>query len=402
MRLRKLKRTTKQYITVALICITVIGSAAIITSIIMIGQIRQEYECMIKEARQEMNENKKTVFITLSDIRAGDILTEDKVEQKTVYSTQPVESYISGNELGKTAVIDIPKGTHVVKTMLARNSVSSVLREVEYDVIHISPNIMVNDYVDVRIIYPNGENFIVLTKKSLKGLQPDTPVCYMWVDEEEILRMSAAIVDAGSYEGSRLYLTKYIEPNIQDESLVTYVPNISVLSLIENDPNIVERCSQLLNKEVRKAMENRLAKSSNMDVNSISWEIDDTNIPVIPSIQSKRSGDDCGNININQANAIESEIEKDGNDKNDENDEDKGLDTGKNNNEDKDNKPDKNNIESEVIFPELGTTDTNYNNDYILLRRDKNGIVGFVGVEAFDIILYIGKPSLYLIIGTDC
>ncbi|HHT88933.1 MAG TPA: hypothetical protein GX002_07985 [Clostridiales bacterium] len=365
MRLRKLKRTTKQYITVALICITVIGSAAIITSIIMIGQIRQEYECMIKEARQEMNENKKTVFITLSDIRAGDILTEDKVEQKTVYSTQPVESYISGNELGKTAVIDIPKGTHVVKTMLARNSVSSVLREVEYDVIHISPNIMVNDYVDVRIIYPNGENFIVLTKKSLKGLQPDTPVCYMWVDEEEILRMSAAIVDAGSYEGSRLYLTKYIEPNIQDESLVTYVPNISVLSLIENDPNIVERCSQLLNKEVRKAMENRLAKSSNMDVNSISWEIDDTNIPVIPSIQSKRSGDDCGNININQANAIESEIEKDGNDKNDENDEDKGLDTGKNNNEDKDNKTDKNNIESEVIFPELGTTDTNYNNDYI-------------------------------------
>lgn len=280
--IKKLKRTTKQYIMVALICIFVIGSAAISTSIITISHIRDEYNYMIKETNQEINDNTKTVYITLEDIKAGDYLTLDKVEEKKVFSSQPVDSYISKEELGRATMIDIPKGTHIIKGMLAKNLVSSDMREIEYEVIHISPNIVSNDYVDVRIVYPNGENYIVMSKKSLKGLQDDTPICYMWVDEEEILRMSAAIVDAALYLGSRIYVTKYIEPNIQDASTITYVPNISVLSLIENDPNIVNRCSQLLNKEVRRAMENRLANSIGMDVSTIRWEIDNEEIGYMP------------------------------------------------------------------------------------------------------------------------
>lgn len=280
---RKLKRTTKQYIIVALICILVIGSAAITTSIISIGQVREEYEYMLSEAWNEMNDNKKSVFIALSDIRTGEILTKDKVEEKLVYSSQPTESYISKDELGKAVMIDIPQGTHIVKGMLTENLVSSVLREIEYDVIHISPNIVANDYVDIRIFFPNGENYIVMSKKSLKGFQPGTPLCYLWVDEEELLRMSAAIVDAALYQGSKLFVTKYIEPNIQDASIITYVPNISVLSLIEHDPNIVKECSQLLNKEVRMAMENRLAGSLGIDVSAIRWDLDDINIRYMPT-----------------------------------------------------------------------------------------------------------------------
>lgn len=346
MRLKsKLKRTTKQYIIVALICIGVIGSAAISTSIITIGQVRDEYEFMLHEARREMESNKKTVYIALSDIRAGEILSTDKVEQKTVYSTQPVESYITKDELGKSVMIDIPQNTHIIKTMLAKNSVSSVLREVEYDVIYISSNIMVNDYVDVRIAYPNGENYIVMSKKPLKGLEPGTPVCYIWVDEEEILRMSAAIVDAGLYQGSRLFITKYIEPNIQEASLVTYTPNIAVLSLIENDPNIVDRYSQVLSKEVRKAMENRLAKNYCMDVSAISWEIDSIESGYLPVISDEQSIEDASNIEVNQGDLS-----------------DKDSDEIDYKEEAVDNDNNKADIKSEKFFPELGITDI-YDNE---------------------------------------
>ncbi len=284
---RKLKRTTRQYIIVALICIIVIGTAAISTSVIMIGQIRGEYEYMLDEARQEMTENKKTVYIALSDVHTGEILSKDMVEKRTVYSAQPDESYISENELGKPAMMDIPEGTHIIKGMLAQQPVASPLREVEYDVIHIGANTVANDYVDIRIFYPNGESYIVLSKKSLKGFQPGTPLCYLWVDEEELLRMSAAIVDAGLYKGSGLFMTKYIEPNIQEASVVTYTPNVSVLSLIEHDPNIINRCSQILNKEVRKALENRLAGSFGIDVSAINWELMDKEIGYIPEMASE-------------------------------------------------------------------------------------------------------------------
>lgn len=285
---RKLKRTTKQYIIVAFICIVVIGVAALVTSIITIGQIRDEYEYLLDEAKQEMNNNKRTVYISKSDIRVGEALTTDKVELKTVYSAQPSESYITKDELGKAAMIEIPKGTHIIKGMLAKNLVKSELREIEYDVIHISPNTEVNDYVDIRIVYPNGENYIVMSKKPLKGIWPDTALCFIWVEEEEILRMSAAIVDAALYRGSKLFMTKYIEPNIQDASIITYTPNISVLSLIEEDPNIVERCSQLLNKEVRKAMENRLAESLDLDASEINWELNNNTTKHIYSVSSNQ------------------------------------------------------------------------------------------------------------------
>lgn len=277
---RKLRRSTKQYFIVALICIVVIGSTALGTSIIIIGQIRAEYEFMLDEARCEINNNKKRVLLARSNINTGEILSMDMVEEGLVYTSQPVDSFITKEELGKPVMIDINEGTHILKSMLADNLVSSALREIEYDVIHIGSNIQVNDYIDVMILYPNGENFVVLSKKLLKGLQPDTSYCYLWVDEEELLRMSAAIVDAGLYPGSRLYMTRYIEANIQDPSIITYTPSISVLSLIENDPNIINRCSQVLNKEVRKALENRLARSMDIDVKEIQWDINGETIYV--------------------------------------------------------------------------------------------------------------------------
>ncbi len=306
--IKRLRRTTRQYITVAFICIAVIGTAAIVTSVTMIGQIRQEYEQMLNETRQELERSKKTVLVALTDIETGEIITEELIEERLVYSSQPAESYISKSDLGKAAIIDIPEGTHIIRSMVAQNEVSSIQREVEYDVIHISSNIKANDFVDVRILYPNGETYVVLTKKQLKGYQPDMPICYLWVDEEELLRMSAAIVDAGLYTGSKLYMTKYIEPNIQEASIITYTPSISVLNLIENDPNIVDRCSQLLNIEVRKALENRLAKSMDMDVKNINWELKDT-IRYMPeagkehlSANAKEDAKDNAKANIKDRN----------------------------------------------------------------------------------------------------
>lgn len=280
--LRRIKRTTRQYIMVAFICITVIGIAAIATSVTVIGQIRQEYEYMLDEADREMNENKKSVWVALSDIKSGEVLSEEKVEERIVYSSQPAESYISRGDFGKAVLIDIPEGTHIIKSMVAKNNVPAILREVEYDVIQVSSNIEVNNFIDVRIFYPNGETFVVLSKKQLKGYQPDTAVCYLWVDEEELLRMSAAIVDAALYTGSKLYMTKYIEPNVQEPSLITYTPGISVLKLIENDPNIVDRCSQILNIEVRKALENRLSASMETEVGNIRWDIDEDTVRYMP------------------------------------------------------------------------------------------------------------------------
>lgn len=271
---KKMKRSTKQYLIVAFICIIVIGSAAIFTSLLIASQIKEEYEAKLKVTNDEMELNQRTVFTAIDDIMAGDIITKDNIMEERVFASQPIELYCRLEEDDAyIALVDIPKDTQITKSMIANNLIPSEMREVQYDVINLSSNVFNNDTIDVRISYPNGESYIVVSKKIVKGIIPEDTNCLFWLDEEEIHRMSAAIVDAGLYPGSVLTTTKYIEPNIQDESVVTYTPSIAILTLLESDPNILERCSQELNKEVRKALENRLATNMELDVSAISWDV---------------------------------------------------------------------------------------------------------------------------------
>lgn len=270
---RRMKRTTKQYIIVAAICIIALGGAAVFTAIMVTGQIRDKYAAELEDAYKEMAANKKSVFVAKEDIAPGDYITETNVILQTDYAPLPQETYISSKDIGKVALINISAGTQLLSTMVSEKAINSELREVEYSAINISSNIADNDTIDIRIMYPNGETYVVLSKKVIRGYAPDTPICHLWLAEEELLRMSAAIVDAGLYSGSKLFVTKYIEPNIQEASIINYTPSLSILALLERDPNVLERASQELNKDVRKALENRLANSLNMDVSSIAWDI---------------------------------------------------------------------------------------------------------------------------------
>ncbi len=284
MKIRKrMKRTTKQYFLVALICVLVIGGAAAFTSFMITNQIRDEYQGLLNEMNDKLEKNQREVFVAVSDILAGASISGDKLRKEIVYTSQAGDIFLSKDDFGKIAIVDIPSGTPPLKNMLTDSTVASELREVEYNVIEVNSNIVSNDTVDIRIFYPNGENFIVLSKKILKCYTTDTASCFFWVNEEELLRMSAAIVDAALYPGSAIFATKYIEPNIQKASEVTYVPGMSVLKLLETDPNIIKQCSQILNMELRKGLENRLAESMAVDVSAIQWDINREIQPVLSS-----------------------------------------------------------------------------------------------------------------------
>lgn len=269
----RMKRTTKQYIIVAVICIIIIGGAALLTILFVTNQIRSEYTARITEVENDKRQNQRLVYVATEEIPAGGIILESNTKMVTVYSSQPQNSFITGKEYGQQALIDIPADTQLMKTMLTQAKVTSELREVEYQVLNINSNIRSNDTVDVRVMFPNGESFIVLSKKVIRGITEGSVLCYLWLDAQEILRMSAAIVDAALYPGSQLITTRYIEPSIQNASEITYTPGLSILALLETDPNILDRSSQELEREVRKALENRLANSMSMDVTQISWDV---------------------------------------------------------------------------------------------------------------------------------
>ncbi len=256
---------------VALICIIVIGGAALLTSIVLTNQIKEEYRKQLEEVNREKEMNRRSIYVAAADIKKGNYITADNVDKMTVYASQPVETYMGEDGIGKAALLDIPAGTQLQNNMLTDTAVASELREVEYEVIIVSSDIMNSDTVDIRIFFPNGEDYIILPKKVINTA--DTESCFLWLTEEEILRMASATVDAFLYNGAKIYTTKYIEPNLQEASQVTYEPSLSTLLLIQDNPNILNTATNELNKQVRKAMENRLAASLATKVEEIEWEL---------------------------------------------------------------------------------------------------------------------------------
>ncbi|WMT42914.1 hypothetical protein RE628_11870 [Paenibacillus sp. D2_2] len=112
------------------------------------------------------------------------------------------------------------------------------------------------DVVDIRIQFPTGQDYILLSKKRVESLSPG--VVTSTLNEEEILLLSSGIVDAYLHKAS-IYALKYVEPYLQREAIMTYPPSDAVLQVIRKDPNIVDMAEHALTATIRAGLEGDLA-----------------------------------------------------------------------------------------------------------------------------------------------
>lgn len=228
--------------------------------------------------KEEIENSKETVYVLKKDISAGTNIakTNDKGEVsitdmlKTVEVTKDAvpKNAINGNNY-KTAItanslakIDLKTGTVLSTDMLveAENKTENGTREQEYNMIVLPTELEKDDFIDIRLQLPSGEDYIVVAKK--KVIKTDEQAMWLNVEEHEILTLSNAIVEAYQIEGSKLYATTYVEPGIQGQASVTYVPKSTILQLIANDPNVIEKAKE----ELTKKYNNAILKSGRTDI----------------------------------------------------------------------------------------------------------------------------------------
>lgn len=267
--MRKIKRSTKQYLIVSLISLVVLIAAFVIAYIAGTKQIRNKYETKLSTLNEEISANKQFVYVAKTEIPRGEQINKNNTSYEEVFSDMQ-GVYITEEDMGKISVVDIQSGSHIMSNMITPEKLDNTLREEEFNQFYLSSNLMDNDYVDIRITYPNGENYIVLSKKAMKNINLQESDCFLWLTEEEIVTIQAAIVDAYKHTGSKIYTTKYIEPTIQDASIVTYTPPEEIIDLINRNPNILNIASTALSKEVRKSIDSRMKVYENSD--GMQWE----------------------------------------------------------------------------------------------------------------------------------
>lgn len=247
----------RNVIAATLIIISAALAAVSIASCIRLKNVVVQSSSSVSALQSVIAGNMRSGYRAITDIDAGAMISDSMVEySSTIVSDVDTSQFITEDDIGKVATVKIAAGTPVLKDMVSAQ-LAADYHERECSFIWLNTNLKDNDFVDVRIMFPNGEDDIVAAKKSVKEVAVEANNMFLWLTEDENDLLSAAIVDANLH-GARIYVTKYLKPEIQEASTVTYTPNSSVLAAIKDNPNIVDQSAANLSASAREAMENRI------------------------------------------------------------------------------------------------------------------------------------------------
>lgn len=206
------------------------------------------------------------------------------------------------------ATTDISANTPIMMSMVEQGMFNKDERSVEVTIAQLMSTQQNGDYVDVRVAFPDGSDYIVLSKKKITSLGLSNSVFTTYCDEADIERLASATLDAYLTAGARVYTTKYIESSLQDRAKETYPVKSATLQFLEQagnpnlNPNrVLSLAEASLNQEARLALEQRLGKITSDDLQkateSINASRDKINSQIDALSQMESGNVDAANMN---------------------------------------------------------------------------------------------------------
>ena len=191
------------------------------------------------------NNNQAQLYITI-DNQEYQVKQDDNTGNFYITRNNNDE-YIELNSVPLVAKVDMNKNTLITTELLSKSDsmVQDDVRKQEYNMVILPTDLTTGDYIDVRLMLPSGQDYIVVSKKEVELPMIDgiDSADTIWINlsEDETLHMSCAIYEAFRINGAKLYATKYTEAGMQAAATPTYPVNESVSALLESDPNLLEK-----------------------------------------------------------------------------------------------------------------------------------------------------------------
>lgn len=237
---------------------------------IKIKELTQRHNEQIDELRFQLYQLDRQALVPRQDIPFGTVLSEEQFEQVNLKLAIDQEMLLDHTDMGKVSLITLPKGIPVTKSSAVSEPLADDLRKAEFNMFLIQTDQVAGEFVDIRIVFPNAENYIVLGKKQIKAMNAADNIIWLWLDETEIHLISSAIIDAYLHPGTKIYATTYIQPETQSAAIPYYPPNPDVLDLMKNDPNILKKASDTLARQARAQLQSHLQALTMDDVTKVS------------------------------------------------------------------------------------------------------------------------------------
>lgn len=240
----------------------------------------------LKQEADELEKSYVTAYVLQTDIESGVNITASDVKASRISRNMlPTDVITSVADITETTIakINLAAGTVLTSSIIedSGEKTTNDIRMQEYNMLVLPTQLETDDYIDIRWMLPNGQDYIVVSKKRVMDCNENT--VWLKMSEDEIITMSGAIVEAYTVTGSKLYAVKYVEPGMQQTAIATYVPSNDVITLLNSDKNITneamaglrDRYTEALRRAREQNIQNVLNQYSENSIDNIETKLEE-------------------------------------------------------------------------------------------------------------------------------
>ena len=252
-----------QVITTDMLTLTPVNKTLVPSNATSDLSVIENYALQDKEGNQiltQYNNGNATMYITIDNNRYQ--VGQEENTGNFYIERNGQREYLELDSVPIVAKVDMNANTLITTDLISRGDsvVQDDVRKQEYNVVILPIDLTTGDYIDIRLMLPNGQDFIVVSKKEVEipvvGDTDSLDTIWVNLSEDEILHMSSAIVDAAKLNGAKLYATKYTEPGMQNAATPTYVVSAEASALLQSDPNVLESAMEAIRNRYNVALRN--------------------------------------------------------------------------------------------------------------------------------------------------
>ena len=141
-----------------------------------------------------------------------------------------VKDYLELQQATVVAKVNMNQNTVVTPNLVVQSDevVTDDVRQQEYNMVVLPVDLMTDDYIDIRLMTPSGQDFIVVSKAKV-DIPTNIDGSYITdtvrvnLREDEILSMSSAIVEAYGLLGAKIYATKYNKIRLSGKTILIII-----------------------------------------------------------------------------------------------------------------------------------------------------------------------------------
>lgn len=202
------------------------------------------------------------VFTVKTNVRMGQEIKEEDLVLQTIPTSAVPSNTITNKEdlIGNYYRIGLEPGTTLTSDFVNVEAyIGSVYeRDVFLDTLPIGT--VVGDYIDIRVVLPGGEEFVVFPHKRVNA-RFDNAV-KMKYDESELWLYTSMMVDRALYKsfGFKIYASKYVDPGAHDKTVAYYPVRREVVDIMNINSNLTDiQRARMWNSDLRTSIDTKLA-----------------------------------------------------------------------------------------------------------------------------------------------